>query len=197
LLPSGTLTILPGSYWVPGWWHASPDQASDEGAEQSFATATGVMHELAEPKIQRQFVLRDAAVRAQPGAQQRPEAFDGIDVNLAEPIAIFITRILAVSVADRLVAVAPGGQSSIDVGFIGMDQRAGRNRLGDDRLDRRLLHVAQPVQDHRSAALDQAKDWRFLLFQRAASRRTWKPATPSRPPLFTTSTGWPLCPATI
>ena len=42
-----------GSYWVPGWWDASPDQASDESAEQSFAATAGVMHELEETEIQR------------------------------------------------------------------------------------------------------------------------------------------------
>src|SRR5947209_3732794 len=98
---------------------------------------------------------------------------------LAEAVAVFVTRILTVRMADRLVAVAPGWQPGIDVVFIGIDQRAGRNRLGDDRLDRRLLHVGQHVQDHRSATLDQAKDWRFLLLQRAASRRARKLATPS------------------
>jgi hypothetical protein len=75
-------------------------------------------------------------------------------------------------VADRLVAIAPGWQPGVDVVFIGMDQRAGYNRLGDDRLDGCLPHVGQHVQDHRSAALDQPENWWFLLFQRAASRRT-------------------------
>src|SRR3954470_832453 len=112
--PIGSAKRL-GSCWVPGWWDASPDQAADESAEQGFAAATGVMHELKETEIQRQFVLRDAAVRAQPGAQQRPEALDGVDVHLADPIAIFIARILAVSVADRLVAVAPSWQPGVDV----------------------------------------------------------------------------------
>jgi hypothetical protein len=59
---------------APGWWDGSPDQAADEGTEQRLAAATGVVHELEETEIQRQFVLRDAAVRAQPRAQQRPEA---------------------------------------------------------------------------------------------------------------------------
>jgi hypothetical protein len=53
------------------------------------------VHELEETEIQRQFVLRDAAVRAQPGAQQRPEALDGVDVDFAEPVAIVVTRILS------------------------------------------------------------------------------------------------------
>src|SRR3954464_8713007 len=92
---------LVGSYWVPGWWNASPDQASDEGAEQSFAAATGVMHELDEPAIQRQIVLRGGAGRAQRRARQRPEALNGVDVNRAEHIAIFVTRSRAVSVAYR------------------------------------------------------------------------------------------------
>src|SRR3954452_4799479 len=171
LAASPILSSDGGSYWVPGWWDASPDQASDECAEQGFAATAGVMHEVEETEIQRSFVLRDAAVRAQPGAQQRPEALDGVDVNLAEPVAIFIARIFAMSVADRLVAIAPGWQAGIDVVFIGMDQRAGRNCLGDNRLDRRLLHVGQHMQDHRSAALDQPENGWFLLFQRAASRR--------------------------
>src|SRR3954452_4393769 len=47
------IAILIGSYWVPGWWDASPDQASDEGAEQGFAATAGVMHELKETEIQR------------------------------------------------------------------------------------------------------------------------------------------------
>src|SRR4051812_44926566 len=50
--------IVEGSCWVPGWWAASPDQAADESAEQSLAAATGVVHELEETEIQRQFVLR-------------------------------------------------------------------------------------------------------------------------------------------
>ena len=46
----------------------SHDQSRDEGAKESFASAPGVMHELEKAKIQRQLLLRDAAVRPQPGA---------------------------------------------------------------------------------------------------------------------------------
>src|SRR3978361_2127881 len=118
-------------------------------------------------------------MRAQPGAQQRPETFNGVDVDFAESVAVFVARILTASMADRLVAVAPGWQSGVDAVFIGVDQRAGRNRLRDDWLDGCLPHVGQHVQDYLSAALDQAEHWRFLLLQRAASRRALKPATPS------------------
>src|ERR671914_1414913 len=87
----------------------SCDQGGDEGSEQSFAAAARVVHELEKAEVERQLVLRDAAVRAQPGAQQRPEALDGVDVHLAEAVAVLIARILAAPVADRLVPVAPGG----------------------------------------------------------------------------------------
>ncbi len=54
---------------------SSRNQAGDEGAEQGFAASARVVHELEEAEVKRQLVLRDAAVRSQPGAQQRPEAF--------------------------------------------------------------------------------------------------------------------------
>ena len=56
-----------------GFWGGevgSCDQGGDEGSEQGFAASAGVVHELEEAEIERQLVLRDAAMRAQPGAQQ-------------------------------------------------------------------------------------------------------------------------------
>jgi len=84
----------------------SRNQAGDERAEQGFATSARVMPELEEAEIKRQFVLRDGPVRAQPGAQQRPEALDRVDMDLAEAVAVLVA-----GVADRLVPVDPGGQA--------------------------------------------------------------------------------------
>ena len=50
---------------------SSHNQAGDEGAEQGFAASACVVDELEEAEVERQLVLRDAPVRAQPGAQQR------------------------------------------------------------------------------------------------------------------------------
>ena len=47
----------------------SYDQGGDEGSKQGFAPAPDVVHKLEEAEVERQLVLRDAAVRAQPGAQ--------------------------------------------------------------------------------------------------------------------------------
>ncbi len=66
--------LLLGSGVVVG---SSRNQAGDKRAEQGFAASGRVMHELEEAEVKRQLVLRDAAVRSQPGAQQRPEALCG------------------------------------------------------------------------------------------------------------------------
>ena len=53
------------------------------------------MHELEETQIERQFFLRDSPMGSQPGAQQRPEALSGIDMNLIEAISIVVAGIFA------------------------------------------------------------------------------------------------------
>ena len=58
-----------------GFWvmlGLSRNQAGDKGAEQGFAASARVVHELEEAETKQRLVLRDAAVRAQPGAQQGP-----------------------------------------------------------------------------------------------------------------------------
>jgi len=57
--------LLSGSGVVAG---TSRDQAGDEGVKQGFAASARVVHELKEAEIKGQLVLRDAPVRAQPGA---------------------------------------------------------------------------------------------------------------------------------
>jgi len=141
----------------------SRNQARDKGAEQGFAASACVVHELEEAEIERQLVLRDAAVRSQPGAQQGPGSFQGIDVNLAETIAVLIAGVFAAPVADRLVPLAPGGQARVDAILVRVDEGARGDCGADDRLDRRLLHVGQHAQDHLFAALDQTEDGRLVL----------------------------------
>ena len=85
----------------------SRNQACDKGAEQGSPTPARVVDELEEAEIERQLVLRDATVRAEPGAQQGPEPFHGVDVHLAEAVPILVAGILAPGMADRLVLIAP------------------------------------------------------------------------------------------
>src|SRR3954466_11749986 len=174
----------------------SRNQACDKGAEQGSPTPARVVHDLKEPEIERQLVLREAPVRAEPGAQQRPEPLDGVDVHLAEPVTIFVARILAPGMADRFVLIAPALQAGVDAVLVRVDEGPSGNRGRDDRLDRGLLHVGHHVQDHLTSALDQAEDGWLVLLQRAPARRAGQPPTASEPPLLATAAGWPLCPAT-
>src|SRR3954464_14491146 len=78
-----------GSCWLPGCWSGeSCDQSGNERAEEGFAATACIVHELEEAEVKRQLVLRDAAVRAEPGAQQGPEPLDRVDVHLAEAVAV-------------------------------------------------------------------------------------------------------------
>jgi hypothetical protein len=58
---------LSGFGVVPG---PSRNQAGNQCAEKGFAASACVVHELEEAEVERQLLLRDASVRAQPGAQQ-------------------------------------------------------------------------------------------------------------------------------
>jgi hypothetical protein len=89
-----TRWLLSGSGVVAG---TSRDQAGDEGAKQGFAASPSIVHELEEAKVEWQLILRDAPMWSQPGVQQRPEPFHGVDVHLAEVVAILVAGILAAS----------------------------------------------------------------------------------------------------
>ena len=192
----GSLTVwwlLLGSGVVKG---PSRDQGGDKGSEQGFAAAPGVVHELKEAEIERQLVLREAPMRPQPGAQQRPEPFHGVDVDLAKAVTILVAGVFAPPMADRLVLIAPSRQASVDFVLVSVDAAAFGDRCLDDRLDRGLLHIGQHVKNHLAATLDQAEDRGLVLRQRAAARRACQSAPSAKPPLLATAAGWPLCPAT-
>src|ERR671913_1611735 len=94
-------SIKRGSCWFPGCWAGeSCDQGGHERAEEGFAATACVVHELEEAEIERQLVLRETAVRPQPGAQQGPETLDGVDVHLAEAIPVLVVGILTLGMAD-------------------------------------------------------------------------------------------------
>src|SRR3954454_24518893 len=195
--PNRCLTKTAGSCWLPGCWSGeSCYQSGNERAKQGFAATACVVHELEEAEIERQLLLRDTAVRTEPGAQQGPEPLDGVDVHLAKAIPVLVAGVFAAPVGDRFVLIAPGGQAGVDAILVGMDEGALCNRGLDDRLDRRLLHVGHHVQDHRTSALDQAENGWLVLLQRAPARRAAQLATASGPPLLATAAGWPLWPAT-
>ena len=91
-----------------------------EWSEQAFTANPRVMDEFKEAEIHRQFLLGDAPMGSQPGTQQRPESFDGVDMNLVKSVAIFIARILPVAVANAAMLVPPVTQAGMDVILVGI-----------------------------------------------------------------------------
>jgi hypothetical protein len=65
------------------------------------------VHELEEAEIEWQLLLRNAPMRAEPGAQQRPDPFEGIDVDLTEAVPILVARIFAAGMTDSFVLITP------------------------------------------------------------------------------------------
>ena len=74
--------------------------------------------------------------------------FHGVDVDLAEAVTILIAGILAPTMVDGLVAEAPLRQSAINRVLVGVNQAAEGDACQDQRLDRRLSNIGQPMQDH-------------------------------------------------
>ncbi len=84
-------------------------------------------------------------------------------MHLAEPVPVVVPGGLARRMADRLVAVAPLRQPSVDVRFIGVDQSALGDRSLDQGTDRHLLDVLQHPDHDRATTLDHPEDRRLLL----------------------------------
>ncbi len=118
-------------------------------------------------------------------------------MDFAEAIAVLVTRILAPTMADRLVALAPSRQPGIDVVLVGMDECARRDGRLDDRLDRGLPDIVQQMQNDVTAALDQAENRRFFFLQRTPAGGSFEPTAPSGAAFLATAAGFPLCPATL
>src|SRR3954452_18627686 len=165
------------------------DQAGDEGAEQRLPAAPGVVHDLEEAEVGRQLLLGDAPVRPQPGAQERPDPFHRVDVDLAEPVAVLVAGVFPAGVADGLVLVTPLFQAAVDVVLVGVDEGARGDAGPDHRPDRRLLHVGQHPDDHLATPLEQAPDRRLLPLERAAAGGAPQAPASAGPPLLATAAG--------
>ena len=122
-------------------------------------------------------------MRSQPTTQQRPETFQGIDVNFVKPITIFISGIFTVGVIDCFVVIAPLCQASINVVLIGINECAWLDGLLNKRLNGGLLDIFKHMDDYLSPALDHPEDGRFLLSQGSSTALTLEPTAASPPSL--------------
>ncbi len=126
-------------------------------------------------------------MRPQPGPQQRPESFDGVDVHFVK--AIVVAGLLSMRVAHAVMFIAPFGQPMIDVVFIGVDQGSGSNRPADQRTDGDLLYVRQHPHHDLASPLNHPKNGRLFFLQGAASPRAFQPSATPGPAFFFTAAG--------
>jgi hypothetical protein len=89
-------------------------------------------------------------------------------VDFTKTVPILIARVFAFAVADRLVTIAPIRQFGVDVLFVGHHLRTWNNGLGDEGLNRLLLHIGQHLDHDLPATLEHPEDGRLLFLKRAA-----------------------------
>lgn len=131
----------------------------------------------------------------QPGTEQRSKAFLRVHMNLMETIAVFITRVPAPAMTDRMMIKSPMLQLVIDGVFIGMDPRSGRNEGLDEGANRGLLDIFDHSDHNGTAALDHAEDRRLFRRQDPRPRAPFNRYRRPRRPALLTASGWPLWPA--
>ena len=118
-------------------------------------------------------------------------------MDFTKAVAIVIAGIFPRTMAHTFVIVAPFLQAAVNVVLIGIDQSARRDRSLDQRFDRYLLDVFQHPNDDVAATFDHAEDRRFLGGKGTSPSGSLESPSSPRAPLFATSSGWPLCPATM
>ena len=79
---------------------------------------------------------------AEPGLEQTPDTFHGVDVNLVDAVFIGIPGILPFTVVDRDVNIAPGQETGIEAVLIGVDGASLLDHQDDPGLNGGLLDKA-------------------------------------------------------
>ena len=177
-----------GSTGDPGRWS---DEDGDERFQQCFSALACVVDERKEADVERQFLLRNASVGSQPRSQQRPAAFPRIDVNFVEAVAIVVASVLAASVIDGEVLLAPFLQSAIDVVLVGVDRRAWGDGGSQKGGDRDWLDVRQQVPHNLARTLNPPQNRRLLFGQSAPPTSPFQTPTMSPSPFLLTASGCP------
>lgn len=131
-------------------------------------------------------------MRTQPRAEQAPHAFNRVEVNIVDHVAIIITRPLPVTVIHGDVCIAPGGQPGVDRVFIGLDDTACLNGVPDMGLYGPLLNVVIEVERELSTPLDYPQDRRSVGRGGAASSLAFQSPSASWTGFFCTRSLWPL-----
>src|SRR5271166_2507549 len=105
-------------------------------------------------------------------------------MDFAKSISILVAGELPGRVTHGVVGIAPFGQPTVNVIFIGVDNSSFSNRSFDQRGDRLLLHVREHRDDNLAATLHHTENRRFLLLQRSSAPFPLQPTAAPGPPFF-------------
>jgi len=83
------------------------DQPLNKRTQQRFASLADVVHQREDPQGEREWLLGNTPMRAQPTPQERPEAFHGMHMDFTQTVAIFVSSAFTSSVVDTFMVVAP------------------------------------------------------------------------------------------
>jgi hypothetical protein len=168
------------------------EQELKQASQQCFATLSHIVNTLKKPQIERQIVLRDAAMRPKPRPEQGPKAFHGIDMHCVKALPVVIPSVFPLAMPDALRLVAPLCQATLEVVFVCVHARTRCYRCVEQRLDRHVLDVFQPANTHVTPTLDPPENRRLLGVERPAPACALETPAPSTPPFFLTASGVPF-----
>ena len=89
---------------------------------------------------------------SQPGANQTPKAFHGVDVYFVDTVSIRVAGVLALTVIDRDVNVAPSWETGINAVLVGIHDTSLLDHLCDPGSPKKTL----------STTRDHPQDWGFV-----------------------------------
>ena len=67
----------------------------NERGKQGFPASSRVVHKFKEPEVEGKSLLRYAPMWAKPGAQERPETLDGVDMDLMVSISVLVSGVFS------------------------------------------------------------------------------------------------------
>src|ERR1700722_3026772 len=117
-------------------------------------------------------------------------------MDFAETVAVLVAGELPGGMTDCSMAVAPFGQTSINIVFISVDNCTKSDRGPDQGGDCDLFDVLEHPDHDRTGALNHSENGRLFLGQRPTPPLPLQSPPSGRPSFFFTASGCPLCPAT-
>ena len=116
---------------------------------------------------------------SQPGAKQTPKTFHGVDVYFVDTVPISVAGILALTVIDRDMDIAPGWETGINAVLVGIDGTSLLDHFGDPGLDSGLLNIAAQPQETLPTTRNHAQHWRLVGGRCSTPPFPFAPSTPA------------------